>query len=304
MKPVVISCVPVAWAVALVTACAWAQAQVPAGPAAPQPSAARPGEGDASLGARIAGLGLPQKGVAACASCHGPFGEGQAASGFPRIAGQSAAYLEQQLQNYTQGVRQHPVMGPIASSLDAAQQAAVAAHYAALRPAASRAAPQGAGRAPPAGRAPAPQSARGRLLATQGDERIQVQACANCHGPGGGGQPPAFPYLAGQHEAYLKATLQAWHSGQRRGDASGQMAAIAQRLSASDVAAVSAYYAALPPASIASIPHRTPQAARPSPTGTGGGTAPPSGTGTEQGAPLTGGGQGPGGGGATQQRLR
>lgn len=39
--------------------------------------------------------GIPDKGVPACSSCHGPQGRGQAA--FPRIAGQHADYLVKQL---------------------------------------------------------------------------------------------------------------------------------------------------------------------------------------------------------------
>ena len=278
-------------AAALCAVQAWAQ---PEGAAS-----APPVTGDVqSLGEKLASQGLPQQGLAACASCHGSHGQGQAASGFPRIAGQSTAYLQRQLQAYAEGSRPHPVMTPIAKALSAPQAAAVAAHYARQgfpgAPPPPRAAP-----AKPADAAGAPELARGRMLATRGDETLQVQACANCHGPAGAGQPPASPFLAAQHASYLQATLSAWRSGERRTDPSGQMPAIAQRLNEGDVAAVSAYYASLPWVSTAARPARPAALKRTAP-----GPGRPQGTGTEQGAPLTGGGQGPGGGGATQQPAR
>lgn len=286
-----------------VMAAALCAVQAGAQPDAASPASVVSGDAQQALGEQLASQGLPQQGVAACASCHGPRGEGQAAGGFPRIAGQSAAYLQRQLQAYAQGSRPHPVMTPMAQALSAAQVAAVSAHYARQGFPGAPPAP-GAGAARPAEAAGAADLARGRMLATRGDEALQLQACANCHGPAGAGQPPDSPFLAAQHASYLQATLSAWRSGERRTDPSGQMPAIAQRLSQADVAAVSAYYASLPWVSTASRVARPAVAARPSAPGPGGPQGRPQGTGTEQGAPLTGGGQGPGGGGATQQPAR
>jgi cytochrome c553 len=60
---------------------------------------ATPGEAaDPTLmdqGRKIFTSGLPDKGVAACISCHGQHGEG--AGKFPRLAGQHADYIEKQL---------------------------------------------------------------------------------------------------------------------------------------------------------------------------------------------------------------
>ena len=39
-------------------------------------------------------------GVAACSACHGASGKGMPAAGFPRLAGQHAAYIEAQLKAY------------------------------------------------------------------------------------------------------------------------------------------------------------------------------------------------------------
>jgi cytochrome c553 len=148
---------------------------------------------------------------------------------------------------------------------------------------------------------------RGRTLATIGDDGKGVQNCANCHGPGGSGLPPAYPYLASQHGAYLIAALGEWRSGMRKTDPSQQMPMIAKRLVDADIAAVAAYYAAQPAPIPAALRTNVPagSASRPvrQDAGAGSSAAPPAGSqgaqgaGIEQGAPTIGGGQGPGGGG-------
>src|SRR5205085_2439114 len=82
---------------------------------------------------------------------------------------------------------------------------------------------------------------------TVGDNAKGVQACANCHGPGGMGTGELYPYLAGQHPNYLTATLGAWRDGTRNDDPSGQMPQIAKSLAPEDIAAVAAYYAGQAP---------------------------------------------------------
>ncbi len=246
---------------------------------------------DTNAGMQIANNGAGN-GVAACASCHGAKGEGNAASNFPRIAGQPQGYLAHQLTSFANGSRNNPVMTAIAKNLTQQQIEAVSAYYAGLS------APSSPVAAPPAA-----QQKRGQTLSTIGDEAIGVQACANCHGPGGSGEAPNYPYLAGQHAAYLKASLASWKQGTRNTDPSQQMPQIAKRLSDADITAVSAYFAAQPaPAQAAQrvvIPVGS--AARPA-TGAApqsrGPSTPVQGVGSEQGAATEGGSQGPGGGGA------
>ncbi|CAM3529236.1 Cytochrome c domain-containing protein [Bordetella sputigena] len=297
------------------------------GPAVAQGQDARP---DTSLGQRIAANGNASKGVLACVTCHGAQGEGNAAGGFPRLVGQSAAYTREQLDAYADGRRQNPIMAPIAKGLAENERAAVAAYYEQLRapaPASGAGAPGAstpgasapgasapgasapggpAPNAPAAGASGAPGQAadarkRGETLFMAGDESLHVQGCVNCHGPGGAGLPPSYPYLGGQHAGYLAAALREFKSGTRNTDASGQMPYIARQLGDADIDAVAGYLAQLPPpvrddAEAAAIRQRAAQgAATPSPRQAG--PAAPTGTGTEQGSPLTGGGQGPGGGG-------
>ena len=250
------------------------------------------------------GAALAQRGagaVPACMGCHGANGEGQAAAAFPRLAGLSAGYLNRQLEAYVQGFRQHPVMEPIAKQMSAAQRVAASRYYASLG-ASSGAANTASTALPSAAAASAAVLVRGRRLADEGDETKQVQACANCHGPGGIGSAPNYPALAGQHASYLVQALERWKDGSRRTDASRQMPQIAQRLGPEDMQAVAAYYASRqPPAAMgadrlgpramatAVPPGRTVIVSGPRPRA--GAAAAPSGQGTEQGSPLQGGSQ-------------
>ncbi|MDB5986070.1 MAG: hypothetical protein JWR16_1123 [Nevskia sp.] len=173
--------------------------------------------------------------AAACQACHGAKGEGNPASGFPRLAGQQADYLVKQLNDYVSGARSHPVMSPLAKTLSAQQRADVAAYYAALSP------PFLA----PTQAADVKRLARGRLLAATGDESKQLQACANCHGPEGSGEAFAAPYLAGQSSAYLSSAIAEWKSGARKNDGGQLMTVVAGRLDDQDIAAVAAYFESL-----------------------------------------------------------
>jgi len=78
------------------------------------------------------------------------------------------------------------------------------------------------------------------VRATLGDNELRVQACQNCHGPGGSARPPYTPYLAGLDREYLRGELLAFRSGARRTDPSGQMNFIARHLSEADIAALAA----------------------------------------------------------------
>jgi cytochrome c553 len=75
--------------------------------------------------------GLRAVGVRPCAGCHGDNGEG--ASGFPRLAGQHAGYLERQLNVFGTRLRPHGVlMRQEVSNLKPADRKAVAAYLQSL----------------------------------------------------------------------------------------------------------------------------------------------------------------------------
>ena len=70
--------------------------------------------------------GLPDRGIPACATCHGAGGEGM--GDFPRLAGQHAKYIAKQL-TYIQGLtRAAPVMHGIVKDLAPNEIQAVAAY--------------------------------------------------------------------------------------------------------------------------------------------------------------------------------
>ena len=58
-----------------------------------------------AMGEKIYKGGIADKGVAACAACHSPNGNGNTQAGFPRINGQPAAYTIAQLTAYREKVR-------------------------------------------------------------------------------------------------------------------------------------------------------------------------------------------------------
>jgi cytochrome c553 len=226
-----------------------------------------------------------------CAGCHGAQGEGNGAAGFPRIAGQSQNYLAKQLDDYASRRRRNNVMEPIARGLSAADRTALAAYYAKIE-------------APPSAHNAAADNGSGgraRALAVTGDGQRRVQACNNCHGPDGIGEPPLIPYISGLDAKYLEATLRSWRTGTRDNDRSQQMPMIAKALAEEDIPALAQYYAGLqPPKPMVAAVHKPTAAAKAANTGGKSpvGTAVQGGASTKgvgQGAATSGGSQGPGG---------
>jgi cytochrome c553 len=87
----------------------------------------------AQVGWFIFSRGNPYSGVPACTSCHGPKGLGSEA--LPRLAGQHAAYIENQLKKFNSRERtnDNAVMHSIASKLTELEAKAVAAYIAGLK---------------------------------------------------------------------------------------------------------------------------------------------------------------------------
>jgi cytochrome c553 len=187
------------------------------------------GQPNVDRGAIIAAQGVAP-GVPACAQCHAYNGASDGSGAFPRIAGQSAYYLAKELRDYASGVRTNAVMTPIAKELQSEDIADVVAYYAGVK-------------APylPLASPDAMLVKRGERLANIGDATLDLQACDSCHGPGGAGEPPAIPYLAGQYDHYIVFQLTMWKRGFRN-NSSGAMAEVAKRLDAQDIAAVAAYF--------------------------------------------------------------
>lgn len=185
------------------------------------------------------------RGAPPCASCHGADGGGQAAAGYPRLAGLDRAYLQYQLTSFADGSRVNATMDPIAKALDADEREALAAYFSRLPipppPPASPAAAQAG-------------NALGEKLATRGLWDKQVPGCVQCHGPRGIGVGADFPPLAGQSATYIANQLHAWQQGERKNDPLGLMQHVASALSDADIKAVSEWFAAQPAAATGGKP--------------------------------------------------
>ncbi|MCO6057637.1 c-type cytochrome [Pseudomonas sp. MOB-449] len=139
-----------------------------------------------------------------CAACHGDRGQGNPALGAPRLAGQQADYLLQQLQGFKAGRRGYDTrdtygaqMRAVVASLDEADFAPLAHHYAG----------QDAG----PGSTPAQADASGKV-AYQG-------TCAACHGP----EAEGYAHLKTANlrildPAYLERQLRHYAQGLRGAD--------------------------------------------------------------------------------------
>lgn len=89
----------------------------------------------AKLGEKIYRGGVADKGIAACAGCHGPAGAGIPAQ-YPRIAGQWADYTRAQLMAFRVGERQNDPQGMmrgVAAKLSDKEIEAVADYIAGLK---------------------------------------------------------------------------------------------------------------------------------------------------------------------------
>lgn len=183
--------------------------------------------------AALAQRGDPAHGVPPCSSCHGAAGQGNAAAGFPRLAGLPAAYADQQLKALADGHRDSAVMAPVAKTLSPGQRKALAVYFAGL---------SAPGATPPS----TPVPALGAELAEHGRWADNLPACEQCHGPHGVGVGEAFPPLAGQSATYIANQLRAWKQHKRPAGPLGLMGAVADKLSEADIKAVAAYFAAQP----------------------------------------------------------
>lgn len=90
-----------------------------------------------SLGQKLYRLGDQERRIPACAACHGPAGAGNEQANFPALAGQSSAYITEQLQAFANDQRKsdpRSMMRDIAKRLTDADQQALASFIHGLRP--------------------------------------------------------------------------------------------------------------------------------------------------------------------------
>ena len=174
--------------------------------------------------------------TAVCTGCHGPNGNSTNPE-WPRLAGQSAVYIAEQLHLFKGQVRANSVMMPMASSLSDQDINDVAVYYEAQTP-------QGL-------EADAKNWQAGEALYKRGDKARNIPACAACHGPGGRGNLAAgYPALRAQQAVYVVKQLNDYASGARYSGAKNpaapdrngaMMLTIAKRLTPDEMSAVASY---------------------------------------------------------------
>ena len=142
--------------------------------------------------------------IGVCGTCHGPHGNSINPM-FPRLAGQHAWYLEQQLKAFRGETRGDPYaiayMWGMASGLSDATIDALADYFA----------HQKAGPGKP--HRPA-VLAEGKAIYDHGIPSQGLPACAVCHGPQALGDS-MHPRLAGQHAEYILKQLASFKSNMR-----------------------------------------------------------------------------------------
>jgi len=176
--------------------------------------------GDATVG---------QGKAAVCGACHGLDGNSSDPQ-YPKLAGQSEAYIAHQLANFKSGKRQNPIMLGMATPLSPQDMEDIGAYF--------------ASKTSLPGVADQALVDHGQTLFREGDTTRGIPACMACHSIDGRGNPGAmYPQLTAQHAQYIQAKLRAWHDGASWGDdAHSQiMPAIAQKLDSNDIAALASY---------------------------------------------------------------
>jgi cytochrome c553 len=231
----------------LTAALALAQAAPAASTAAPAPAAApaeaAPAEG-APAPASAAAVSAPfatgkaasgEAKAALCSSCHGPNGN-SANPEWPRLAGQSAVYIAEQLRLFRSGVRDNPIMKPLAATLSDQDISDLAVYYEAQTPTGLEADPS--------------YWKSGEALYLSGDAARNVPACVACHGPVGRGNLAAgYPALRAQQSVYVMKQLNDYASGARYTGPSPELASrngvmmltLARRLTPEEIRDVASY---------------------------------------------------------------
>jgi cytochrome c553 len=173
----------------------------------------------------------------ACVPCHGPDGAGTSNDYFPRIAGQPADYLYDQLVAFHEDRRHYAPMNYLLEFLPESYLRKIANFFSSLHPP-----------APP----PLPPTVsvamlvRGKAIALQGDPAHHVPSCASCHGPKLTGMEPAIPGLIGLRANYISSQLGAVRYRARTPAESNCMQPVVMRMTEQDMAAVAAWIATRP----------------------------------------------------------
>jgi cytochrome c553 len=205
--------------VAILTTSPLAYANAPAAPA----------KADVAKGEAIFANGDAERGIVACASCHGAAGNSTISIN-PKLAGQHEAYVNKQLHDFKGPDRNNAIMTAFSTSLNDADMKNIAA-YLSLQ------------KAKPGAAKNKDFVEIGKQIYRGGIAEKNIPACAGCHSPNGAGIPAQFPRIAGQHQDYTISQLTNFRTGVRKN--SIQMTTISKRMSDDEMKAVADYVAGL-----------------------------------------------------------
>lgn len=162
-----------------------------------------------------------------CQSCHGEDGNSPK-DDIPKLAGQYAAYIVKQMQDYQAGKREDPVMAGMAATVTEKQDLLdIAAYFASQKP----------------------MKHTGPVVAIQkaGEDKYMGMGCVRCHvldSKSGTGDFLA-PRVGGQHKAYMIKQLRAFKDGTRHNDPSSVMNRLLIFMSDQDIVNVSNFVATM-----------------------------------------------------------
>lgn len=162
-----------------------------------------------------------------CTWCHGTSAQGFSTA--PRLAGQRQQYLEKQLLNFRDHIRNNPYskdyMWAAVANVSPEMAHDFAAYFSTLSPEAANDGDRG-------------MIAAGRNIYETGIAESNIVSCLVCHGPHGEGVRE-IPRLGGLSYSYLKRRLEEWSEGFHA--SAGPMPRIAKSLSPHQIAALSSY---------------------------------------------------------------
>lgn len=176
-------------------------------------------DGDAEAGATKA---------ASCVACHGVAGNSVSPE-WPKLAGQGAKYLYEQMIGFKDGTRDNAIMTGQMQPLSDQDMKDIAVYFSQQQ--------STLGAADPELVEAAEKIYRG------GNKETDTAACQACHGPRGLGNAAAsYPRISGQQATYTANQLKAYRSGKRSGSDKAQMMIdVADRLTDAEIEALASY---------------------------------------------------------------
>ena len=188
--------------------------------------------------------------AAVCGACHGATGVSPAAN-YPNLAGQHAAYIVKQLNDFKAGTRTDMMMAPMAANLSDQDMADLAAYFSSQK----RASKQKSASSKSSNTSIASASSANVNVVTSttasaiyaGDVKAGQKKslmCSSCHGTDGNSAISMYPTLAGQSANYITKQLADFKSGAR---VDPVMVGMVAALSTKDMNDLAAYFAVQTP---------------------------------------------------------